>query len=797
MFKNFWKTAWRNLWKNKLYALINITGLSVGIVCCVFIFSYVQYEQGYDKFNLKAGDIYRLTEVLHLPRETNARALTSPPMAPLVKARFPEVKEAVRLSFSGRHISCNDKKIQDAKIMYADSGFFNVFTFQVREGNLQGTLNKPYSIVLTQTLAEKYFQKGAAVGKTVYLSDTIPLMVTAVIQDVPANAHFSFDCILSRSTISAINNYQPETQWFNNNYYTYLLLEKNSSYHQLEGKINAYIRDQMKDEIKATGLYYDMKLQPLTSIHLHSHLSSEIQPNSDVIYNYIFSVAALLIMFIACINFINLSTARSVYRAKEIGLRKAIGATRKQLVFQFFGESFFYTLLSTVISVIAVVILIPWFKLFTGEQLTIAGFFSGGMLLLYAGIIVIVSITAGVYPAFLLSSFSPVKAFKGTTQYHWRDIFLRKGLVVFQFTISIILISGSLLVFQQLKFIQDQKLGLNKEQLIEVKLTAAQSIKKDLLLQAFAKNSYISKASSTSFSFKEPVSTIATLPEGFSSDEVNSIASIFGDENFLKTFQIPLVAGRNFSRSYPTDVTEAFIVNETAVKTFNWKSNRDAIGKTIDWGLGKKGKVIGVVKDFNFSSLHENIKAVTIQIFPEEQNFIALQVKPGKMQEALTTLAISWKKIVADDDVFNYSFLDEDFAALYKSEQNLQRILWVFTVISILIACLGLFGLAAFSITQRVKEIGIRKVVGAGVMSILGLLSKDFLKLAMIAICIASPLAWLIVSKWLQNFAYHIHISWFTFVFVGVIVMLIAIITVGAQAAKAALANPVKSLRTE
>jgi putative ABC transport system permease protein len=797
MFKNYFKTMWRNLWKNKMYSFINITGLSVGITCCLLIFLYVQYQLSYDKFNVNANEIYRLTEVLHLPTENNARAVSSPPMAPALKANFPEVKDAVRISYSERYISYNNKKIPGAKIMYADSGFFNVFTFSPIEGNLQKALSNPYSIVLTQSMAKKYFPENfSAVGKTMQLSDTIPLTVTAVIKDVPANAHFKFDCILSRNTINALSNYSPETEWFNNDYYTYLLLQKNTDYHQLEKKINAFIAKQMKDAIKATGLYYDLKLQPLTSIHLYSNLNSELEPNSNIVYVYIFCAAALLILLIACINFINLSTAKSISRAKEIGLRKVIGASRRQLIFQFLGESFLFTITAAAVSIICIVLLMPWFTSFTGQQLNLSNFISADVLLLFAGGIVIVSVTAGIYPAFLLSSFSPIKVFKGTTRYEWRDIFLRKGLVVFQFTIAIVLISGALLVYQQLRFIQNQKLGLNKEQLIEVKLPSSQLSKKDILLQQFAKNPSVFNASLTGFSYQETVSTVATIPEGFSSNEINSTTSIFGDENFLKTFQIPLVAGRNFSKSFPTDADAAFIVNEAAVKSFNWRDNNAALGKNINWGLGKKGKVIGVVKDFNYSSLHDNIKPAIIQILPDAYSFIALRIKPGDMQQTISSLQATWKKF-ADEDDFKYSFLDDDFAALYQSEQNLQRVLALFTVLSVIIACLGLFGLAAFTIAQRIKEIGVRKVIGASIASILTLLSKDFLKLVFIAVCIASPVAWFVVNRWLQNFAYHIRINWFTFILVGLCAMLIALITVGFQAIKAAIANPVKSLRTE
>lgn len=796
MLRNYLKVIWRNLSKNKLYSFINIAGLSVGIACCVFIFLYVQYELSYDTYNSKAAQIYRLTEVLHLPDENNARAVTSPPMAPTLQANFPEVLKTVRISYSGRYLSYENKKLPSSHIMYADSTLFDIFTFPMIDGDPGKALTNPYSIVLAESIAKKYFGTAPVVGKTMQLSDTIPLKVTGVVKDVPANSHFSFDCILSRSTINALSQNQPETEWFSNNYYTYLLLPEHCDYHQLENKFSSFIQREMKDETKASGLYYDLKLQPLQDIHLRSNLNSEINPNGDITYIYIFSAAALLILLIAGINFINLSTAKSVTRAKEIGLRKVIGANRLQLLLQFLGESFLFAIIATVLAVFLIQLGLPYFNSFTGRSLSLFASHNYDILFLFAGIIFVTGLVAGIYPAFLMSSFSPVKVLKGPAKYEWRDVLLRKGLVVFQFTIAIVLVAGALLVYKQLQFIQNQKIGLNKEQVLEVPIPPSQSDKKDFLLTEFLKTSNVVGASLTSFSFKESVARIATLPEGFSSNQINSYSSIFVDDNFLSTFQIQLASGRNFSKAFPTDSNEAFIINETAVKAFHWKNDEAAIGKTLDWGLGKKGKVIGVVRDFNYTSLHDNIKPLIVQILPEAYGFIALRVKPGKLQNTIGMLSAKWKTIVHDEP-FQYSFLDDDFAALYKSEQNLQRVLGLFTVLSVLIACLGLFGLAAFTIRQRIKEIGIRKVIGASVFSIVSLLSKDFLKLIAVSFLIASPVAWFGVNRWLENFAYQMNVGWWTFAIVGIIAVVIALATISAQAIKAALANPVKSLRTE
>ena len=795
MFKNYFKTAFRNLQRNGLYSFINITGLSIGITCCMLIFLYIQYELSYDQYNKNAKQIYRLTEVLHLPKEDNARAVTSPPMAPALQASLPQVLKTIRINFSGRVLSYKETKLFDAKVIYADSTLFDVFTFPMVHGNPRTALVNPYSIVLTESTVKKYFGNVPALGKTMKLSDSINLTVTGIIKDVPANSHFTFDCVMSRTTIFAINQ-QTEDNWFSNGYFTYLLLPPKYPYHSLEPKINAVIGKAMAQARKETGLWYDFKLQPLTNIHLRSNLSSEISPNSDIIYIYIFSVVGIFILLIACCNFINLSTAKSIQRSKEIGLRKVIGATRSQLVIQFFSESFLFSIIAAALAIAAVILVLPVFNSFTGKNLSLDYFNNPALLLTYVSIILATGFLAGIYPALLMSSFGPVKAIKGNIKHTWQDILLRKGLVVFQFTIAIILIAGTVLVYRQLRFIQNKKLGLNKEQVFEVPIKSNDLTKGETILSELCKNSSVADAALTNFSFKDGLPTVATVYEGAAPNEVSSQPTIVSDENFLSAFQIPLIAGRNFSKLYPTDENEAFIVNEMAVRSFGWGTPQQALGKQIDWGLGKKGKVIGVIKDFNFSSLHSNIKPLIITILPDFYQFVAIRIKPGNISQSIEQVKNMWKQ-TAPDSPFTYSFLDEDFANLYKAENNMQSVLSLFTILSVFISCLGIFGLAAFTIRQRFKEIGVRKILGASVSSITGLLSQDFLKLVLISVVIASPVAYIAIYKWLQSFAYRIDISWWIFILVGLMAILIAFATVSFQAIKAAIANPVKSLRTE
>jgi putative ABC transport system permease protein len=796
MFKNYLTTAWRNLVKNKFYSILNIAGLTIGITSCILIFLYVQFELSYDKYNKQYKNIYRLTELLHLPKEDRPQAVTSPIMAPTFQAKFPEIKRSVRFINSSRVLSVNQKKLYDTKIVYADSTLFNIFTFPMLQGDPQKALVNPFSIVLTEQTAKKYFGSEAALGKVMQLSDTLNLTVTGIIKNVPDNSHFTFDCVLSRNTIEELNNHQVDSNWFNNGTYTYLLLPDKYPASRLESKINAFAHKEMEEEKKASGLWYDFKLQPLESIHLRSHIGSEIRPNSDISYIYIFSAAAILILVIACCNFINLATARSLNRSKEIGLRKVIGARRLQLGMQFLGESFLFAVIAGILTLGSVVFLLPYFNSFTGKSLPLNIFSNQNLLVIFSAIIICTGLIAGLYPAVLMSSFAPINALRGAIRHGWQDIILRKGLVIFQFTIAIILITGTGIVLQQLRYIQNRKLGLNKDQLIEIGLKYADLPKGQALVNELTKKTGVVNATLTDFSFKEGISNIAVLPEGAAQNEITSQSVISVDYDFLKTFQIPLVAGRDFSRSFGKDPDEAFIVNESAVKTFGWKKPGDAIGKNMNWGLGKKGKVIGVVKDFNFMSLHDNIKPLIIHIHPDWYRFVAIRIRPNDLSQTLKTIGGTWTSL-ASNSPFTYTFLDEDFANLYKEEQNLQSVLTLFTILSLFVACLGLFGLAAFTIKQRFKEIAVRKVLGASVSGITSLLSKQFLQLVLISAAIAFPLSWWGMHKWLQAFAYRVNIGWPIFILAGFVTLLIALLTVSFQAIKAAVANPAKSLRTE
>ncbi|PBQ32329.1 cell division protein FtsX [Sphingobacteriaceae bacterium] len=796
MLKNYIKIAWRNIIRNKLFSSINIIGLSISIACCSIIYLYVSYELSYDDYNEKADRLFRLVTSVKEPKKLVEFARTSPPVADRVKYNFPEVSAFTRFSESQRQISYKGKKIPDTKILYADSSLFEMFSLGLLEGDAHRALANPYNIVITQSMAKRYFGDEPAFGKMIQLADTVNLMVTGIMKDIPKNSHFTTDCFISSVTRNDLFKNDPnfmegEKAWLNCNIFSYILIKEHTNPQILEKKINAMLEKEMADINKQVGLVMHIKMQPVTDIHLKSHMDTEFPGivKGDITYVYIFSGAALLILLIACCNFINLSTARSLNRSKEIGLRKVVGAERSQLISQFLGESLVFTSFASLISFLIVLISIPFYNTLLGIPLTL----SLDLLWLNLSIILGVGILAGLYPALLMSSFAPVQSLKGKISHGWSDIFLRKGLVVFQFTIAIILIIGTTLILNQLEFIQNRNIGMNKDQILNLKLKPQDADKATTILNELKKNSKVVQGSVNNFSFKGIGYQLMT-PEGFKDGETASSYVIFADENFIKTYQMNLVAGRNFSRDFASDAEQAVIVNEAAVKEFGWKNPKDAIGKKLD--LGGERKVVGVLKNFNFASLHDEIKPLVMGYTTEWGQTISVRLKTENLNATLKELEATWKT-VATQSPFDTGFLEEDFDSLYHTEKNIRNVLSAFTFLSVLVACLGLFGLASFTIKQRFKEIGIRKVLGSSVQDIVKLISKDFLKLVVISFVIASPIAWYLMNKWLQDYAFRIDIGFWVFIIAGLLAFVIALMTVGLQAAKAALVNPVKSLRTD
>ncbi len=627
------------------------------------------------------------------------------------------------------------------------------------------------------------------------MGDSTRLRVTGVAQDVPANAHFHFDVLCSLATYAKEGN--SFDNWWNQDYYTYLLLRENASAAALEKKLARITANYIGEDEKASGFECFHFLQSLKSIHLDSHLEVEMEVNGERKYIYIFSGIAVFILLIACVNFMNLATAQSIKRAKEVGVRKVAGARRTQLVSQFLSESILITYVALLAAMLLVQFLLPWFSELTHKTFHISSLAAPawlGALLLFG---LVVGLLAGSYPAFFLSGYQAATIIKGVGPASGKGIALRKGLVIFQFSISTLLIIATVITWQQLSFMQNQQLGFQKEQVVIIPLQGKtrgegqQVVKNNLLKQAG-----ILQASASSSVPGRTLSNTAIRPEGTPENKMQTMQTLLVDEHFLTLYHLQLAAGRNFSPAFRTDDSAAFILNETAVQELGWGTPEQAIGKKFEWGLGKKGTIIGVVQDFHHNSLQQKIPAMVLHILPDRYRYLSLKVKTAQMQPVLAAIEKIWKTHFTEYP-FEYVFLDEDFAQQYSAEERLGKIVSIFSMLTIFVACLGLLGLASFTTEQRTKEIGIRKVLGASAPQIILLLSRDFTRLVLLAVIIAWPIAWYGMHRWLQDFAYRIDISWWIFALAGLATLLIALLTVSLQAIKAAIVNPVDSLRSE
>lgn len=808
MFKNYFKIAWRNLKRNKFISFINLFGLTVGLSCCLLIAIYILNELSYDRYNKNAGNIYRI-ERTFLNAETGALSLelgaVAPPFAPLLKNDFKDIKKVTSILPAGTSaIKYGENIFNQNNVFFADTDLFNVFNFKVTKGNPAVALNDPFSVMLTEETAKKYFGNDDPMNKIIRLNNQYDFKVTGIYKALPSNSHWHPDVMISFNTLKDSAIYGERnlmTNWGNNAFYTYLILPDHYNPKKLETQFPAFQNRHIPayGKFKASD-YSILSLRKLTDIHLYSHTDSEIEINGDIKRIYIFSAIALFILLIACINYMNLSSARSVLRAKEIGVRKTAGASKRELLVQFLCESVFIAWLAAILAFVLTVVALPWLNQLSGQQLSINILFQRKILIAILLLPFIVGILSGIYPALYLSSFQPVKVLKGVIKKGGGNISFRKALVVFQFSISIILIIATVIVFQQLNYIQNKSLGFDKEQIVTLSDNAGlnnsfQSFKNELLSNSNIKEVGRSSRIPTG-RLLDSQGSMLNRGESLAPSKAD-IKYVVADENFIPAYGIKIVAGRNFSKDYGTD-TSSFLINETAVKALELKSNEDAIGKEFQYG-GQKGTIAGVFNDFNFESLHQRI--IPLVLFESrtdnagDYNNISIKTS-GNVSVAITHIEKTWKKYLPEIP-FEYKFLDDRYAKLYESENRQSSIFTIFSCIAIFIACLGLFGLSAFTITQRVKEIGVRKVLGASTGSIVKLISKDFLLLVVIAAVIAFPVAWYAMDHWLQDFAYRINIDWWVFVLAGIIALLIAFATISFQAIKAARANPVKSLRTE
>ena len=793
MFENYFKIAFRNLWKHKVFSFINIMGLTVGMTACFLIFLYVRFELSYDNMHGKADRIYRLVSDIKTPSDLIHASGPAWAVPPNTKHDFPEVEEFVRVSGNSFLVRKGNIKFQEEKSVLADSAFFKVFDFPMVRGNRETALSAPLSLVLTESTAKKYFGKQDAMGQTLLLTgDAIPAKVTAVIKDIPENSQIQADMIVSMSTLTGKWDTTLDKQWGNYGSSAFLLLKPGADPKSLEKKFPAFLERRNGDEMKKLQMYPTLFLEPLRDVYLHSTRDGAKTANIKNVY--IFSLIAIFILLIACINFINLTTARSTERAKEVGIRKVVGAIKNQLAKQFIGESVIVCVLAFIFTFFLAMLLIPPFNQLAGKTITTGVFDHPGYLALLFGAAVTIGLLAGFYPALVLSSFQPITVLKGKFSSGAKGIFLRKGLVILQFSISIVLITGTLIVYQQMNYMRNQNLGFDKEQMVVIESNG------DPAKEAF-------RQSLTTIPSVKSVALSSSVPGGgnpgaYSEVEnqkgdmqIANLELYFVDFDYIPNYSMKMVAGRAFSRDFKTDTTQAMVLNESAVKLLGYASPGDAVGKRFrQWG--REGKIIGVMKDFHFRSLQQEIKPLSMRIEPNGCHLISANITGNNVPATLAAIEEKWKTLIPNRP-FNYFFLDEFFDRQYRSEQRFGNLFLNFAILAIFISCLGLLGLASYSTYQRTREIGIRKVMGASVSGIVHLLSKEFLALLFIAFVIASPIAWLVMHRWLEDFSYRIGIHWWIFMVSGTIAFLVAIFTVSFQAIRAAFVNPVISLRTE
>ncbi|HWV65905.1 ABC transporter permease [Chitinophaga sp.] len=802
MISTYFKIAWRSLSRSKMYSLINIVGLTVGIACCILIVLYVKDELSYDKYHRNYNEIYR---VLHAYREQSDRPLPPPgpgeyqvwgnaPVAPALKADFPEIRETARFTSPVTLLlQHNDKRFQESSLVFADSTLFDLFSWKMLYGNRNTALAAPNSIVLTESLASKYFGDSNPVGQVFKTDDNNALTVTGVMEDVPSNSHFTFTGLLSMSTFYR-NRPEIFNEWGYVDFYTYFLLNKNADIRTLQARVPAFLKRHIPGEPN-----YAIAFEPLKDAYLRSAAMRQPGATGSLANVYIFSLVAAFILFIAGINFINLTTARSMERAREIGVRKAVGAHQQSLILQYLVEAVVISMLATLLAFALVFVLLPMVRNMSGKPLPYTDLLSWKMIVVLILTPFLVGIPAGIYPALVLSRFKPALVLKGKFHSSDKGIQLRKGLVIFQFSLSIALIACTAIVFSQLDHLRSHNLGFRQDQMLVIDYGGDAEVNKNI--EAV-------KATLASNPAVLAITASRAVPGEFFPNAHTVIASRSGemvpfgpglyeiDVDFLPAYEMKMAAGRAYSRDFPADMEQSMVINEAAAKQWGYADPKEIIGKNFEqWG--RKGTVIGVVKDFNYQSLHKKVEPLALRMAPSEMlNRLSVRIKTAQISKTISELEHTWNALEPQRP-FKYSFLDQAFNEQYLKDVRFGEIFAAFGTLTIFIACLGLFGLATFSTEKRLKEIGIRKVLGASITSIVGLLSGDFIKLVLVAILIATPLGWWGMHRWLNGFAYRVDIHWWTFGMAGLAAVLIALLTVGFLALKAARMNPVKSLKAE
>ncbi len=791
MFKNYLKVAVRNLIRYKGHSVINITGLAIGIASCLLLFLWVQDELSYDRYHVNADRIYRVISQAERNNKIRRSAKSPAPLAPALLNEFPWIQKAVRFTKNEFLVKCNNKLFYE-DIFFADPDVFDIFTFPLAAGNPKTALKAPNSILISEEMKEKYFGEADPMGKTITLGEWHDFRITGVFKNIPRNSHFRFHFL------GSVLTYHPDyhSKWGVSNYCTYILLSKDTPVdvdtfkEKMPQFVEKYRGKKIRDMYKLTYL-----LQPLTRIHLHSNMRNEIEPNRDIETVYIFSAIALFILLIACLNYINLATGRFANRAREVGLRKVLGASPAQLIRQFLGESFLLVLIALHIAIVLAVLFLPLFNSLSGKELVSHYFNNLSLLAAEVGIILCVGLISGIVPTLFISGFQPTSALKGMFKTSSVIPVLRGALVVFQFSISIVLIISTLIISNQLDYMRTKKLGFNKNHLVNIAIKNNEEalLKYETIKYDFSQHPDVMAVSASAFFPGRPRWNNNYWIDDMKSDEYRMIGCIPVDYDFIDTFEINIIEGRGFSREFTTDTDSAFILNESAAKEFGWES---AVGKKFNLANWKKGFVIGVVENFHYNSLHREIEPLVLYIEPPHFEYFSVRLIPDDISQTLDFLKSKWEELVPGEP-FKYTFLEEDLDRLYKDEKKLGELLTIATFLAVFVACLGLFGLATFTTEQRTKEIGIRKVLGASVFEIAFLLSKEFSRWVLISNIIAWPVAWYAMSKWLQNFPYRITIMPWTFLLAALLAFLIALLTVSYKVAWAARTNPVEALRYE
>jgi len=818
MFKNYLKIALRNIGRHRAYSFINIAGLAIGMAVCILILMFVRDELSYDTHHEHKDRIYRIQRQWFAADGSVRSELCSvaPSFIPLLEEEFPEMEHVVRMLGSGDTlITFGENNFVEERLYFAEHDIFGVFSILVTEGNPQTALKNPNSIVLSESMVRKYFGDEDAMGKVMKVgSSGEDYHVTGVMKDVPKNSHFHFDFLASFITLKGRYTYYRDnsdyffgsTNFSDNATYTYMRLAGDADSRAVAARFPGFIDRHLSTyESESGDIIYpsqwnNLILRKVTDIHLYSHTNNELEPNSDIRYVTLFTLVAVFILIIACINFMNLSTARAVKRAREVGLRKVVGANRRLLTAQFLGESLLFALLAMALALALVSILLPYFSAFSGHELSLSILTNAGGFMILAGVFLLTGLAAGLYPAFYLSAYKPATILRGELTRGARGARMRKVMVVFQFAISAALIISVGVVFKQMRFLQNANLGFQRENIVMIPSDSVVEqnwleVKSELL-----KNTRILAAT---LSKRAPSGRLLDAP-GFRI-EINGemVGDSFSmphnrvEHDFFKTYGMKIVAGRDFSVDYPTDENEAFILNETAVRRLGLESPEDAVGLPLETRAPNlTGRVIGVVADFNYESLHHEIVPILTYIRINQTNTVSLRIAAGNIQETIAYVQGIWDRFHPGYPV-SYTFLDDRLNALYRNEARMMEMFGYFSMLAIFIACLGLFGLASFTTEQRTKEIGVRKVLGATVSKIIILLSREFAKWVLVANIIAWPIAYFALDTWLDNFAYRVSIGWMTFLLTGVLTSMIALLTVSYQSVKAALANPADSLRYE